>query len=166
MKFGNNTNLVEEVIEFVEIGELLNGLYKGPFEDIIVEKDFDKALEIAWSQDLPDSHLPWSDLREAKMGEVMEVRYSLSDFNETDAALGKLVDQFGDILSNRLKGKHKELLDEVVGDMYNAAYSRAVNGISDNLLEQIFTIYKNGGWPCGFKGDYPDGNLIVYLPSP
>lgn len=165
VRFGNNTNLVEEVIEFVESGEFFRKPYKGSLENIIVENSFEKAKEFAWSQDLPNCPLTWPDIREQEMSEVMSVRYSLSNFDEEDAALGELVDQFGDVLSKRLKGDYEELLDEIMGDMYNAAYCRAVNGVSDNLLEKIFMIYKNGGWPCGWEGDYPDGKLIVYIPA-
>lgn len=165
VRFGNNTNLVEEVIEFVESGEFFCKPYKGSLENIIVENDFEKAKEFAWTQNLPNCPLAWADIREQEMSEVMGVRYSLSDFDEADAALGELVDQFGDVLSKRIKGDYEELLDEIMGDMYNAAYCRAVKGVSDNLLEQLFMIYKNGGWPCGWEGDYPDGKLIVYIPA-
>ena len=142
MKFGNNTSLVEEVINFVESGELFSGLYNNSLEGVIVEDDFEKAKEFAWSQDLPDCPLTWSDVREQEMSEVIGVRYSLSDFGEVDAALGGLVDQFGDVLFKRLKGDYEDLVDEVIGDMYNAAYCRAVNGVTENLLEKLFVVYK------------------------
>lgn len=49
-------------------------------------------------------------------------------------------------------------------DLRNCAYNRAINGKSENFYEYIFKIYLAGGFPCGWKGDYPDsGVIIAYL---
>lgn len=44
------------------------------------------------------------------------------------------------------------------------ALNRLVNGKTDNFYEKIFEVYKQGGWPCGWKGTYPIGEIIVYVP--
>lgn len=33
------------------------------------------------------------------------------------------------------------------------------------FLEELFSLYRTGGWPCGYKGEYPHGQFIVYWPS-
>ena len=45
------------------------------------------------------------------------------------------------------------------------APNRLVNGKVDNFYEKVFKVYKMGGWPCGWKGEYMEGKMIVYLPN-
>lgn len=33
------------------------------------------------------------------------------------------------------------------------------------FLEQQLKVYQNGGFPCGWYGKYPDGQIIVYSPK-
>ena len=37
--------------------------------------------------------------------------------------------------------------------------------IKVSLYEKVFKVYKMGGWPCGWKGEYMKGKMIVYLPN-
>lgn len=48
-----------------------------------------------------------------------------------------------------------DIFEEVVGDLYMCVLNRLVNGKGDNFYERIFKIYKLGGWPCGWEGEYP-----------
>jgi hypothetical protein len=162
MKYGQNSNLVEEVIKFVETGKFFSEPYHGALENVVLEKDLELAKECAWSQEDANSPLTWSDLREQEMAEVMGQRYSLSDFDEADEELGGLIDEFGSVLQERLSGEFLELIDDIVGDLYNVAYCRSVNGVTNGLLEKIYQAYLNGGWPCGWRGNFPKGELIVY----
>ncbi|MDF4756808.1 hypothetical protein P3527_28550, partial [Vibrio parahaemolyticus] len=55
MKYGENTKLVEEVIEYIQKRSLFdrNDIKLHEFShDIEIIHDFDKAQELAWSQDL------------------------------------------------------------------------------------------------------------------
>ena len=33
------------------------------------------------------------------------------------------------------------------------------------FLEKQIEVYKNGGFPCGWKGEFPDGVMVVYSPE-
>ncbi|MGY0694933.1 hypothetical protein ACW2QC_19560 [Virgibacillus sp. FSP13] len=45
------------------------------------------------------------------------------------------------------------------------ALNRLVNGKTDNFYERVFKVYKEGGWPCGWKGTYPNGEMIAFVPA-
>jgi len=162
--YGNYSALVEEVLEFAEKGSLLLSSSLGEeMHNCIVIHDLDLAKKFAWSQTPASSSFSWVELREREMGKVLKARYTLPDFNAIDAALGGLIDSLGTILSKRLRGDYRELIDDVLGDLHNCAYQRAVFGYKDSLFEAVFSIYKLGGWPCGWQGEFPEGKLIVFI---
>ena len=33
------------------------------------------------------------------------------------------------------------------------------------FLEKQIEVYKNGGFPCGWKGEFPNGVMVVYSPE-
>lgn len=162
MKYGKNTYLVEEVLSFAEKGALLEGVSGGGLGDSLLVRDLNEAKSFAWSQNLPSGQLPWVDLREREMRNILKTRYELPDFDAIDDDLGKLVDAIGAVAFDRLRGGFKEIVDDVVGDLYNCAYRRAVVGYKDGLFERIFDAYQSGGWPCGWKGNFPRGVIMVF----
>jgi|KBSMisStaDraftv2_1062788.scaffolds.fasta_scaffold448252_2 hypothetical protein len=162
MKYGKNTNLVEEVLSFVEKGALLEGVSSEDMSDSTLIRDFAEAKSFAWSQDLSVGELPWVDLREREMRNVLRARYELPDLDAVDNELGNLVDILGAVVLRRLRGTFREIVDDVAGDLYNCAYRRAVLGYKEGLFEEIFDAYKSGGWPCGWKGNFPEGALVVF----
>lgn len=58
-----------------------------------------------------------------------------------------------------------DIFEEIIGDLHMCALNRLVNGKVDNFYERIFEVYKLGGWPCGWEGEYPEGRVIVYSPD-
>jgi hypothetical protein len=62
----------------------------------------------------------------------------------------------------QLGQRHKELLDDIMSDLKGCLYSRAVLGRNNSFFEHVLMIYQNGGWPCGWKGDWPNGQAIAY----
>lgn len=32
------------------------------------------------------------------------------------------------------------------------------------LIQSLLIAYSTGGWPCGWRGNFPDGNMILYWP--
>lgn len=164
MRFGLHTHLVEEVIEYARNGELFVGPYRGDTSSMLIETDFAKAQERAWTQHPDGDYAIWSDLKEGVKSEVLEKRYQLVGFDAIDNELIKLADELGGILKKRLRrGPYEDLTDEVLADFYDCAYKRAVFGSEPHFFETLYACYRAGGWPCGWKGDYPTGTLVVYL---
>jgi hypothetical protein len=68
-------------------------------------------------------------------------------------------------LKRRLKRQYWEVIDDILFDMRACADNRAVFGKTDNFYEEVFQIYRAGGWPCGWVGRFPDGVFAVYVPT-
>ena len=116
---------------------------------------------------------PWADLRPE-----MDVRYTteagkefplkkrnfLPDLRimitafytfDLESKLGKIV--IGSVPVERVA--------EDFGILYMYALATVDNGKSERLYEDMFLAYQSGGWPCGWYGKYPEGQLVVFYPS-
>lgn len=166
MRFGPHTDLVEEVIDYARTGRLFTSPYRGDTDAVLIEGDFAKAQERSWTQDPEDDYAIWSDLREIVMSKVRGQRNKLSGFNAVGQELPKLGDELSAIFKKRLvRGPYDAIMDEVASDFYRCAYKRAVLGDQSHFFETLYECYRAGGWPCGWKGEYPEGKLVVYLPD-
>nr|POA14796.1 hypothetical protein C1892_09095 [Pseudomonas sp. MPBD7-1] len=159
---GENTNLVNEVVDFINSGLLLN-----PINQVISEEneitDLDVAKRFAWDDVYGEESLTWADLRSEKMSEVWNVVYGGGEkYAEMDIKLSELLDELSESVKKQLPPKHKELLDDVVSDLKCCLYSRAFQGKTNEFFEEMFSIYLGGGWPCGWVGDWSRGRLLVY----
>lgn len=161
MRFGKNTYLVEEVIDFARNGAILVGPYRS--RGVLIEADFSIALERARTQNPEDGYAIWTDLIGLTVSKVRPQLRKLADFDVLSKELPKLGDEFGVILKKRLgRSSYDEIIDEVASDLYHCAYKRAVLGDEPHFFDKLLECYRAGGWPCGWKGDYPSGQLIVY----
>jgi|SRR5581483_430988 len=166
MRFGPHTPLVEEVIDYARNGELFVGPYRGDTSAVLIEADFAKAKERAWTQDPENDNAIWADLRGLVMSKVRGQRNKLVGFDAASKELPKLGDELSAIFKKRLiRGPYDEILDDIASDFYHCAYKRAVFGSGPHFFETLYECYRAGAWPCGWKGEYPAGTLVVYLPS-
>ena len=160
MTYGPHSALVEEIVAFAESGPLLRRA--APIVgDVHVVTDFDEAREYAYRRYLTeaDDALNWTDLREREAGEIHAVS------GELGPALNGLWERMLAAVSPRLPEAYADLLDDVLADLVNAASTRAVFGAGDRLFDRVWDAYKQGGWPCGWEGEYPAGRLVVHQPS-
>lgn len=165
MRYGPNTKLVEEVLELVKSGDLFVPT-DNQLENVHYIDNFDEAKLLAWEKTFGEGGLLWTDVREEEMSLVKEKMYTLKDYAEIRESLLTNLKKFTMYLRRQLKrSPYEELLDDVIADFYNCTVNRAVYGMQDNFYNQIFQIYKNGGWPCGWNGNYPNGQLIAYSPE-
>src|SRR5688500_11578046 len=75
MRYGPFADRVQEVLDLVDSGRILAG--GAPVEDpaVVIEPDFTRACEAAWSQEPADADFPededwlcWTDIRENAAG--------------------------------------------------------------------------------------------------
>lgn len=156
--------LVQEVIDFVNKGQFFEGVIPSKQHYYMIEKDFQKAQLYAFEQNLPHGNLCWSDIKELEMSAVYAKIYNQANYKELSKQLREVSPDFFKTLKTRLSTTYRNILDEVDSDMRGILVNRAINGLTDNLFEKIFQFYKDGGWPCGWKGDYPQGKMIVFSP--
>lgn len=45
------------------------------------------------------------------------------------------------------------------------ALGKEISKQDSEFLEKQIEVYQNGGFPCGWQGEYPEGKMIVFLPK-
>jgi hypothetical protein len=57
----------------------------------------------------------------------------------------------------------EQVAHNAVTDLWYCAENRAFNGSTDNFWERLFRLYRQGVWPCGWRGVYPEpGKFVAY----
>ena len=91
----------------------------------------------------------------------------------------KLDDDIWDYVRSEVSNRHLQLkeLKDIDNFIYNdflsiIAYKSLAKiddkNIDENdkmFLEKQIEVYKNGGFPCGWKGQFPNGIMVVYSPK-
>ena len=58
------------------------------------------------------------------------------------------------------------LVDWACTDFYLFLLNMTIFESQSEFHQSLYNVYKNGGIPCGWKGDFPDGELLVYSKQP
>ena len=164
MKYGIHTALVEEIIDFVKTGKILYPS-SNTIENIYYVDDLNEAKFYAWDKTYGEDEYLWSDIREKEMSKVKKTAYEIESFEDIRENISKLLKLFTMYIRKSLNDQYYDLLDDIIGDLYNCALNRAANGKENNFYERIYDIYSSGGWVCGWHGEYPKGELAVFFPK-
>ncbi len=158
MKYGPFTEKVQEIMDFIQTEVLLANPAHTLSKPAIIEHDFARALHRAWTQDFEDEGVftVWKDLRELATSDI-DPEFSMPLREKIDLAVSEHISRF-------VTRRYAEIHDEVFVDIFGCAYNRAVGGPDDNLFERLFSFYREGVWPCGWSGCYPEGTIIVFKP--
>lgn len=162
IEVGENAGLVAEVLDFVSGGNLLKVSGRAyPSGEVI--NNIEVAKKFAWDEVYGSDEYTWADLRSDKMSEIWSVIYDgESKYADVDNKLSGVLSEMSREILSQLDQQHKEFFDNIVSDLKGCLYSRAVLGRSNKFFENIFNIYQSGGWPCGWKGEWPNGHMISY----
>jgi hypothetical protein len=162
MKYGPHSSEVEEILRFVDAGGALRPITHLQVEGARVVLNLDEAQGAAYSQHFDDEGMTWTDIRENEMAEVLSPTYSMPEWPAIEEALRQATASFFRTLQ-RQHGRQR-WLNEVAADLRSIITNHAVFGASDSFFERLWRIYRQGGWPCGWDGSYPGGNLVVWEP--
>ena len=154
--FGENAPLVQEVIDFPQTG--IDLVLKKKSSDFVYITNLEEAEYYYHEKFCIDDYAIWGDILDRKRGEILGVFFKCKKKNDSLTDLLNAVS----LNPNSLHIKYEELDDAITSDLYSIAMSRAINGKNHKLFELMFKAYKNGGWPCGWEGNWPDGKLVVY----
>lgn len=141
--------------------------------NFIVENDFERAFEYGLSDDglVAEGFIEesWTDFREDRVVNLDEEIYKYNNYKEINKAIfNSRICDITDIYP-KFNDKYLEQLDnvsnEIEADLYYCLMSRLIMGKNNYFFEEMLKAYVSGGWPCGWKGNYPNGNLIVYYPK-
>jgi hypothetical protein len=161
-------NLAPDIVDFCRDGKILNAEFVdygsniiSPFEIVINLADAiryfgDKSADI--EEDFP-GYEHFSGLQEREF-----LRLKI----ETPHWFSNKVDQL------LLKDLNKQLIDSGLGTdipfLFDGISTTIEFGLCNRIAEQpskLFTLmleaFYRGGWPCGWKGRFPDGKLLVFV---
>jgi hypothetical protein len=156
-----NAALVEEVFSLVDARCILK-TGKEPLPELVVEPSLVRAKELAWNETYPS--YTWTDIRELAVAAVHSDAHQTPGRDQIRRSISNRGSELLPRLRRYLSGAHADLLDDILADLTNCAFKRAVQGPRPGLLEDIYQVYASGGWPCGWAGNYPDGRLVAYYP--
>lgn len=128
-----------------------------------------QTLELCNTQELDDRiYSSYPDL----LNEITPLTYAYKGLNaEEEQIIEPLLSDFDQDLWNIILQKAQEgripdvFTDFIYNDFLTFFYYHVFASEENMLIENMLEIYKKGGFPCGWKGIYPKGNLIVYLPG-
>lgn len=137
-------------------------------EEVVYDKD--KAAYFATSQDAQDtdpSVAYWTGILESE-NELLNstnIKMELLDdgkeiVSQIDAATSRITEKIKE------KVKFLELPDEF-SDVISENFYVFVNELTFfkrlcTFQERLSLVYKNGGVPCGWRGDFPNGRLMIF----
>ncbi|OWR29619.1 hypothetical protein CDO73_15665 [Saccharibacillus sp. O23] len=180
---------VQEVLDWAENGEFLNGLYRektdraavsehrsgrvgivksGPFagleEALRFEQDQDLEPPYVFLQDIVDDAA--GDIPPAADGAQKELARALIFYEEEQDFPKKLMAKLAPLAAeNGLKAELlAALADKIGSELYQCAKARLLAEERHPFFETLFAIYKNQGLPVGWIGgeSADDGQFVVY----
>lgn len=161
MKYVVHSKLIEEVIQVAD--SMQDTLKSEALGNIEIMTDINEAKQSAFNDTFGEDEYTWSDIRQIEIGKIKGKLFKLGP-DQKPNNLEKLTEDISKGLRNSLPNSLSNFFENVVVDLRNCAINRAINGHSNNFYEQIFSIYKAGGFPCGWKGEYPSsGKIIAYF---
>lgn len=139
-------------------------------------EDFDVAMSLYMEQDPPDGYTSYPDLindppTEHKWSELI---WNNIDY-DTELKIREIENFYiHEVLRNLVeeisqKNNWHYFWGFVYSDFTNILRFYAYklwsgDDVSSIFLDNQYKVYKNGGFPYGWKGSYPEGNILVYLP--
>jgi hypothetical protein len=163
MNYGVFSKEVEEVVQFVKTGQLFKPSNKLP-EGVAAIYSFEDAMDSAWNKTYGKAEYLWTDIREQEMRPIEKTLYEIPDRDVISDNLTACIETFYQHIRRQLPNDMMKILDDVLADLDNCAQARAAFGTASKFFETQFKIYRAGGWPCGWQGDYPEGKMLAYLP--
>lgn len=154
-----STDKFEEIYSFFKNNFLSSNFNKNPRE-IFYEIDFELAVKTAHDQNVKNSYESWSDIRKFIEKEIYNFIFLNSiNIDYLDDEINKL----NIVLENKLNNQDKVFyyfLDDVESDIYLILMTYYVD-FENTLIDLLLEAYKCNYFPCGWKGDFPSGNLCV-----
>ena len=159
----------ENLLRTINSDIFMNGLIKS-VENAEIILDIDKAVYYSTDQDAQDHDFGiryWTEILEFNTNilDSTEVTIALPDQGRelvrfTSSLSLELVEKIGRIISiKNLPNEVKGVVCENFSTFFiEYSYFQELHPFSEKLLD----IYKIGGFPCGWRGDFPKGEILIY----
>ena len=165
-------SVVDSLTKIVVDGTLLGASYKPQSGEAVIF-DRDLALVYATSQDLPDWYDYWTGINEFQQifPSAPEVRARWSE--EEAQSLSELA-------AEAFSPLREKITEQMADKDLDSTFTYIISGNLEAYLlyefwfpetgasywRNFYRIYSQGGMPCGWKGTYPQGELLIFTPWP
>jgi len=106
----------------------------------------------------------WKDEHAAAMRQL-DAAFNVSEHVETrlpaNLGVGSRMPEWFDRETDVVSWVRGYVCEEVGDILHKCAENRAFNGRTENFWEQVFQLYDQGLWPCGWEGRWPSPGRIV-----
>lgn len=172
LDLGPHTLAADEVISFVlEGGVLATEFHPEDDETNVIIKTFDAIdrFRDPWVDDAEISGASWFDeIRLTDEGTYMFGGYlgdhvDRGNYRRLESSFEEVEEWFASQLEKQLHGLiPSEEIDLVIDDLSTIVCARASLGRSEIFHERLYRAYRAGGYPCGWSGAFPAGNIVVF----
>ncbi len=132
-------------LPYVSYPELIENVVPSNFIPFYEFQDIRDKIRSLWME-LDD------DIWDYVRGEVSNRNLHLKELKDIDNFI------YNDFLSIIAYKSFAEIDDKEIDD-------KEIDKNDKMFLEKQIEVYKNGGFPCGWKGEFPDGVMVVYSPK-
>ncbi|QQE13387.1 hypothetical protein JD969_08000 [Planctomycetota bacterium] len=170
MDLGPNTKHVQQVIDFVQNHGIFNRnkLIPSHLQNALIT-DIQQACDLATSQPFESDEVDWTDLRSSQISKIRGIANKSESLNQYRRNLKPLTHDFLESIASRVSlrvcSNFELISNEIHADLLLCAESRCIMGLDNPFFEALFECYQCGGWPCGWSGNYPNGNMLIYMPN-
>lgn len=160
--------LEEEISYFKELirsSNFLNSQFN--LEGYQVIHNMNQAIDLYQSEEPPKGYYIYLDIIQENEYSGF-VPYSEKFNDKLDMVWDEVRAELWSYIDNQLMQKNRileNLSEFVYVDFLNIIAYKASNGSQNIFLEKQIEAYQNGGFPCGWKGEYPEGEMVVYSPK-
>ncbi len=153
-------NFYNQIHDFLLTGSLLPGIRDFPVDNSFhVIFDFDEALILPMSsnlsyqisENLKTNDYSWNNIRENELSEMYKILWDENKMDDYNTRINN-IDIFK-ILDSKLPSEFKEIIDAVDYDFAALLACGEVCPEGNEFYRQLFKVYFEGGWPCGWNDD-------------
>ena len=130
-------------------------------QEFEVINNYDQAFENAFERIYTYGELDgqtWIDILEENMAKVKKVIYQYENYTEYTKQLRNIeIPELQEIVFTL---DDYDVQEEIYNEIELCVKSRLVCGKDNEFFENLYKVYKLGGWPCGWG----NGKIIVYVP--
>jgi len=163
--FNEKSEAVDEVVAFVETDQVLARPFSCEVHDIpwatkiiLSLEDVERFRNPDWQNSQIKGDMAWLDIQRIDEGKRPHLR---------DTDIWKYLENISKVLYEHLLNQlvpsiSEYEMQEIAGFFEHLIFLRTTQGETDCFYEKLFTVYQAGGYPCGWSGSFPEGELIVY----
>jgi hypothetical protein len=167
---------LQEVVDFALKGDILFGDVRPSDLDIVVierpPKDWwDAGPDGKDYSELGENEWTYRDIVEEERSLIIKELSSDENKNKLSNQIIKFLSEKEKIykkIEKKLKRRIENsdlYADFIESDILSCAEGRICFGRKDSFWETVFQIYKSGGMPVGWSGNYPEGKLMAIYPG-